>query len=59
MTEEERKELETEAEMLKGILKIHNEIADKIESMTQDEHLNYRLDIMARIAEIEKILKEN
>ncbi|MCU0445940.1 MAG: hypothetical protein MUE85_13605 [Microscillaceae bacterium] len=59
MTKEERKELEIEAEMLKELLKIHNEIADKIESMTQDEHLNYRLDMMARIAEIEKILKEN
>ncbi len=58
MTPEEKQELEFELQMLIKLLDLYNTYEDQIQSMTRDESIEHRLDIMERIAEIQKILKE-
>jgi hypothetical protein len=58
MTPEERADLEFELQMLIKLLGLYNENEDKIQSMTPDETLEHRLDIMEEIARIQKRLKE-
>ncbi len=59
MTPEERENLAFELQMLIKLLELHNENEDKIQSMTPEESLEHRLDIMEEIARIQKRLKEN
>jgi|GEM_PF-2947591 len=58
MTPEEKQELEFELQMLIKLLDLYNTHEDQIQSMTREESIEHRLDIMERIAEIQKILKE-
>jgi hypothetical protein len=57
MTPEEKQELEFELQMLIKLLDLYNTYEDQIQSMTREESIEHRLDIMERIAEIQKILK--
>ncbi len=57
MTPEEKQELEFELQMLVKLLDLYNTYEDQIQSMTREESIEHRLDIMERIAEIQKILK--
>ncbi len=57
MTPEEKQELEFELQMLIKLLDLYNTYEDQIQSITREESIEHRLDIMERIAEIQKILK--
>ena len=58
MTPEERQELTFELQMLIKLLDLYNTYENQIQSMTREESIEHRLDIMERIAEIQQILKE-
>ena len=60
MSDAERQEKEELIFLLKLVHKTHNELADQgiilYGGMTEDEYLNYRLEIMAQIATLENEL---
>lgn len=58
MTDKERRELESDLELLKYLHQFHNEQEGNL-NMTQDESVEYRLTIMEEIDRIMKQLKED
>jgi len=57
MSDSERQEIEELIADLKLVHKTHNELANQgiiLYGMTEEDYLNYRLDIMAQIAELQK-----
>lgn len=58
MSKEERNELELNLELLKYLHSFHNEYEDQL-SMTSEESIEHRLNIMEEIARITRLLRED
>ncbi len=58
MSEKERNELLNTLDLLKYLHKFHNEYEDKL-SMSQDESIEHRLNIMEEIDRITRLLRDN
>ena len=60
--EAEKQEIENEIIYLKFILDFHNQEAEKdnlLYGMNEEDSLNHRLDVMEKIAKLERKLKED
>lgn len=58
MTNQERRELESDLELLKYLHQFHNEEEGNL-SLSRDESVDHRLTIMEEIDRIMKLLKED